>query len=494
MKRNHLVLSAITVSAAIALLFSACRKINDYTELGGDLIPPVDNIHTFDTSISLQTYNDTFGLASDSERITRADEQFIGLINNDPIFGKTDARLFFELKNPYYGSYPFARKDSVIIDSIVMVLNYVETYGDTNTAQLLKVYEISQNPSTNVFKEDSNYLIRRENFVYNTATALNELPYRFILPSTLKDSVKVFRDTSARQLRIRLDTNFARRLMNYDTTNGYKNDSIFRTLFRGFAIRSEGPGNALIGVNVNSTNTKLAFYYNCPKVGGGGRDTAVSYLYFTPNCGTANYVKRDYTGTAIAAAAGLSVEAPIVYIQKTPGSFAKIKIPALASLSNRVIHRAELIVEQLYDPSDAMFPPPDRLYVDAYDPSITSSYKYRTIPYSLDVSTISGYNFANFGTTPVNDKDPGGRAIKVWKFNLSRYVQHIVTQTQASYELRLYAPLTIKGKTWLSGTTSEIDVFPSTYVNGSIAAGRIRVGGGNHPTQRMRLRLIYSKL
>jgi hypothetical protein len=489
-KKDYLVLSLLALVATVAVLFSACRKINDYTEVGGGLIPPIDNIHTFDTIMNVQIYNDTFGLATDSEVVTRADEHFIGLINNDPIFGKTDARLFLELKNPYYGVYPFARKDSVQIDSAVLVLGYVETYGDSTIPQLLKVYEITGAG----LRADSNYLIRKEPVIYNTALPLNQPPFTFVTPKNLDDSVKVFRDTTANQLRIRLDTNLARRLINYDTTNGYKNDSIFKTLFKGFAIRSESGGNAVMGFNLNGANTKFAVYYHAPKKGGGGLDTAVTYFYFTSDAGSANYVKRDYSGTPVAAAAGLPTEASIGYIQKTPGTFVNVKIPGLGNLSNRIVHRAELIVEELYDPSDATFPPPERLYLDASDPTITTPYKFRSIPYSLDISSVSGFDFLNFGTAPLPGKDPAGNNIKIWKFNLSRYVQHIVTGTQTSYDLRLSAPLTLKGVTRLVGTTVETNVYPATYVNGSIVTGRMRVAGGSTHPQRVRLHIIYSKL
>ena len=35
-----------------------------------------------------------------------------------------------------------------------------------------------------------------------------------------------------------------------------------------------------------------------------------------------------------------------VYIQTSPGSYATLKIPGLTGLSNRIIHRAELIMDQ----------------------------------------------------------------------------------------------------------------------------------------------------
>lgn len=486
MRKRYFAISFTAIVFIVAILFSACRKINDSTDLGGGLIPPVDNITTFDTTISVQAFNDTFGLANDSQYLSRGAEHFVGLINNDPFFGKTDARMYFELKPALYGTYPFARPDSVKIDSVVLVLNYLDTYGDTNAAQQLKVYEITSNNFTN----DSSYLIRQEHFSYNTASPLS-LPGQFFYPRNLDDSVKVFRDTTRNQLRIKLDTNFARRLFNYDTTNAYKSDSIFRTNFRGFALRSEGAGNAIMGFDFGTINTKLAIYYNHPKAGGGGRDTTVSYFFFTSLSAAAQYVKRDYSGSPLQASLGGATDDPVVYLQGSPGTFATVKIPALGTLSNRVIHRAELIVEELYDISDSTFYAPEALYLDASDPSITvSNYKYRTIPYDL-AYTISGFDFRGLGCLPLNTKDASGNPIKVWKFNISRYVQHVLTHTQTLYDLRLSAPFTLNE---CYGIPPGTDVIYPLFVNSSVAKGRIRVGGGNHPTQRMRLRLVYSKL
>lgn len=500
MKKRYLVLLLLTIISLVAL-FPSCRKINDYSEIGGGLIPPIDNINTFDTSLTVEVYNDTFSLQTDSLRITPSDEHFLGQINSggaDPFFGKTDARIFVQTKPGTYGSYPFVRKDSVKIDSVVLVLNYVETYGDTDVQQSVKVYEVK---NTNIFRFDSSYLVRKENFTYNTGSPLND-PFSngLFFPRNLNDSVKVFRDTTANQLRIRLDTNFARRMFNYDTTNAYKSDSLFNVFFNGFAIRNEGFGNAIMGFNLNSTNTKLAFYYNCPKVGGGGRDTVVSYFYVTSLSGAANYVTRDYGGTAVAAAAGIASPAAIGYIQKSPGTFATLKIPDLPTLNNRVVHRAELIVEQLYDPLDAKFKTPLNLMLDASDPSITSNIKFRTIPSSLDFSSLSGFNFAGFGTIPKDTIDASGNKVKIWRFDISRYVQHILTQTQTSYTLRLHSPLTLRGKTKVSGTTTDFEIpeDPPSYLNANIANGRIRIVGntGHADTNphRIRLRIIYSKL
>lgn len=477
------------ILAAVALI-SSCRRINDFTDVGGGLIPPIDNINTFDTSIRVQTFNDTFGILTDSFRIISSDQHFLGLINNDNFFGKTDAQLFFELKPELSGfftngTYPFPRKDSLVLDSVVLVLGYAGRYGDSTIPQTINVYELTQ-----AFKADSSYLIRQQPLAYGPQ--LNP-GGQLVFPSRLDDSVKVFRDTTAGQLRLKLDTNFARRMMNYDTTNAYRSDSAFKTYFKGFAVKSVSSGNAIIGFNLSgNVNTKLAFYYKMPKKTGTLDSLNVTYFTFYSQCQSANYIKRDYSGSPVEAAAGQVLESPFVYIQKTPGTYANIKIPDLPSISNRVVHRAELIMEQVYDPQDDQLTPPSTLYVDAFDPSISSRNKFRTLPASQDLSpNTSNLDLTGFGVVPEDGKDPFGRTIKIWKFNVTRYVQHIVRGTQTSYDLRVYSPLTFSGKAKLLGTDFDL---AGVYVGTSIANGRVRLGGGNHPNQRMRLRIIYSKL
>ena len=255
MNTRNLALSFLAIVTTVAIVFSACKKINEATELGGGLIPPIDNITTFDTSLTIQAFNDTFGLANDSQYISKSDEFFLGKINSDPFFGKTDARMFFELKPAFY-KYTFATSipDSLAIDSVVLVMGYVETYGDTLSAQTINVYEMDQ---SNNFKGDSSYLIRQNSFTYS-----NLLGSRTVIPATLNDSVKSYRDTTANQLRIRLSNSFGARLLSYDSTSSaltgaYGSDSAFRSKFKGFAVQSMGSGNAVMGFDMNSYLHKM---------------------------------------------------------------------------------------------------------------------------------------------------------------------------------------------------------------------------------------------
>jgi hypothetical protein len=474
-KNRYLILAAAPIFFIAFFFLSSCKKINEPTELGNDLIPAVDNITTFDTTLSVETYNDLFSILNDSTRSTSANEHFLGEINNDPLFGKTEGSLFLELKPNIY-PYQFAAvKDSLAIDSVVLVLSYKSTYGDSVAPQNVNVYEID--PANN-FRRDTAYLIRERPFASQgplLATMNNVIPWR------LRDSVHLFQEDASNQLRIKLNNSFGQRLLNYDTSV-YKTDSTFKLSFKGFEITAKG-GNSLLGFQLSDTNTKLAIYY---RYGGLDKKT-VSYFRFTSLSASANYVKRDYTGSQLSTYLGGVTPDNLVFIQNTPGSFATIKIPGLRNLNNRIIHRAELIVEEVYDPSDAIFTPPGFLYLDAYD---SSKSKFRTIPFDVALDATGNLNYQAFGMVGKKTIDGLGNPITIWNFNLSRYIQHIVSQALPVYDLRLHTPY-FTYNLYKSGTTDTELFIP---VNTNYAVGRVRVGGGNHPTQRMRLRIVYSKI
>ena len=499
MKKQFLAVSLGTLIFSTLLLWS-CRKINESTSLGDDLIPPVDNIHTFDTLLDVEVFNDTFSIATDSTLYSDTYAQYLGHISNDPFFGQTDARMYLQLKPSFYPYFFSGRPDSLHIDSVVLVLDYLETYGDTLASQTINVYEIAQSSN---FSNDSiiaygGYRIRENNISY-----AGLLGSRTVQPYTLDDSIKVYKDTTAKQLRIRLDDSFGQRLLSYDSAAGirqaYRSDSLFNTYFKGFALESTS-GNALMGFNLNGTNTKLAIYYrddngDAPVA---NWDTLVTYMGYAANSASAQFVKRDYSGTPVAAVAGQTTPADIAYIQATPGTYARIRVPSLAGLNNRIVHRAELIMEQVYDISDSTFPVPGGLFLDARDPSLAGP-GYRTIPYDFQFDLSNQPNHSSFGSFPYRGKDPNGNSINIWRFNLSRYVQHLVNDTEPYYDFRLTAPIYLE-EYYRVGAATNTSVQTTVPLNVAAGKGRVRLhggGDGSQPSpnpQRMRLRVVYSKI
>lgn len=459
--------------------------MNEATDLGSSLIPPIDNLTTFDTTLSVEAYNGLFTADEDSMAVT--DEsvlQFLGNINNDPLFGKTEASMYFELRPGYFKySFPFAKNDLIALDSVVLVLGYSGIYGDSILPQQVGVYEI---PASQSFRYDSShtYSIYKSNITVGDGLG----PVKTIIPQTLNDSVFPYNEQSANQLRIPLYNSFGQRLLNYDSTNAYASDSAFKTYLNGIAIlpQNNGIANGLMAFDLTDTNTKLSLYVRYKKED--KIDTAVVNFRLANFPAIANYINRDYTGSQQATYQGGTEPDDLLFIQNAPGSYATIKVPGLKSLSNRIIHRAELIVEQVADPLDNIFPAPQYLYLDAYDSANT---KYRTVPYDFGFTSAGTLNSDDFGMRGQKTTDNAGNEITIWRFNLSRYLQHMVNGTEPAYSFRLSAPFRISETYRGEGTT---DMQQRLQINSAYAVGRVRVGGGNHVTQRMRLRIIYSKL
>ena len=457
-----------------SLLNWHCTKI-DTTNIGGSLIPAVDNVNTFDTIINVIANNiDSVPFGKECATIYPTDQHALGYIGNDPYFGTTKATIYTELKP---ANFPFsfdAKPAARTLDSIVLVLSYKKTWGDSTIPQTVTVHEIS-----NTFTPDSSSC---SSYSFNAAV-LGAVTYK---PQRLSDSIKVFRDTTARQLRIKLSNSFGQSLLSRDTI---QTDSIFKLLLKGFAIVPDNSGNALTYYGLTDPNTKLAIYYKYKTTN--LTDTAVVTNFSLYNGDkSANTIVRNRSGAEISNVANIINPAGdnFIYIQTSPGSYAELKIPALTGLSNRIVHRADLIMEQVSPtPLDNILSPPNFLFLDIKD-SVNGA--YHPIPCDFtapggqpDIGTFGGYK------TTVN-------SVVRYSFNISRYVQKIITNHKTNATVRLKAPNYVKT------LVSYIDdckqplaslLFPLN----NAAEGRVKLVGGTATgtaVNRIRLRIIYSKL
>ncbi|GAB3426296.1 hypothetical protein GCM10027516_30090 [Niabella aquatica] len=468
----------------------------------------MDNIHTFDTTLEVETYNGLFDPVTDSFKMRYNYMHILGLINSDPIFGKTDARIFFQLSS---GGYRFKNvPGSLYLDSVVLVLDRGTyrsvNYGDTLAPQTIRVSEID--PSAE-FKADS-VTAYQLNKLFPTTGVLGTAT---IVPASLKDSSVLinypnYGDTTpvANQIRIKLSNSFGQRLLSYDSTGIRNYDSVFATKFKGFAIESVGGGNALMGIDLTSSNTRLELYYRYDNATTPtDMDTSVVTYSFLGSSSyanaNANYIKRDYSGTQVLTGSGDQVPDPVVYIQNNPGTYTHIKIPKLGALPNCVVHLAELQMESIYDVSDSIFYPWPNIFLDVYD---SSAAKYKLVPNLFSLSSTSGGYALNgleaFYSTKTllqpfyYKKDASDNRVRQLRFNLTRYAQQIVSHHQTAYLMRLYAPTAVRLPLGDPAATDDIKVTIPTSTGGVPGIGRIRFGGGNHPTQKMKLRIVYSKL
>lgn len=112
---------------------------DDIGELGRNLVPPEDEIATYIDSLE----NITFSYSSDDTIRSRSYTVMLGSYEDD-IFGKQTANLASRFYHEY-SSYFAISPDSFIIDTIYLsftLANY--RYGDTNSTQHIKVYELDE--------------------------------------------------------------------------------------------------------------------------------------------------------------------------------------------------------------------------------------------------------------------------------------------------------------------------------------------------------------
>ncbi len=479
-KRNF---SLIPIS--IIVIFFACTKIVT-TNIGSSLIPPGDGVLTKDTFIDLSTKN----IGDSAIYPGLADDQVLGY-TSDPFFGKTSAQINVQIQ-PSFFPYSFqVSKDSLYLDSAVLVLHCDGIYGDSTQNLALRVFQIANSTPLASFTKDSLYSTNAT-VPANIELTDNGLP-AYINPASLKDSVHVFQDSGVNQVRIRLSTDFMRKFVNgYDASSTYASDTTFNNDFRGFQISADPTGNALLKINLLNTDTKLALYYRYQRSDSAGKqDTTVRY--FNVNSGTcahSNYIKRDRSGSQLANYyPSANTEDSLLFLEAGPGVFSQISVPDLSGLQNIMIHRAELLMEEVPDNStnnDQLFPPPN-LLVTAY----SSDSAKRVLLYSDMIGSTGLLDLTTFGSYPVTNYDAtSGKIYYTYNFNISRYIQGLADSKYKPFKLVLYAPYYNE---YLYAT--ELSTHPysiGTSPINTVACGRIRLGGGNNTQHRMRLHIVYS--
>ena len=498
---------AVTASLLISLIGWNCTKL-DTTDIGSDLLPAVDNVKTFDTVLLV---NSTQGFFGDSDYISKYEDFTVGAITNDPLFGRTTANIYMQMKPPFYPYYFGSPGDTVNgpglgFDSVVLCLKYAGFWGDSSLPINLEVREVSDF----IFR-DSVYNINKTNYKPNTG---NFLASTSVDVRKMGDTIRFNngRDRVINQIRIKLPNAWGAALFAKDSTinganNAFYKDSLYRVAYNGLAVVSTGGSNGLLYVSLSDTASKLEIHYK--KRNGGKIDSVYSSFRFNPNIGSfsnpntplvsnaSNYIERNRSGFPVANPAPGEH-----YIQTAPGTFVNLNIPGLAGLSNRIVHRAEIIVEQIpTHPGplgfDDIFSAPNFLYVDLKDTGTTNKWK----PVYFDLNTNEFYDpdfktqikyfpsqidFQYFGGNRRSKTDPlTGLQIKYYNINVSRYVQQIVTDRTRAYDMRLYAPFNINYAQY-SGA-----FIP--YGN-NMAFGRVKIGSGTNPNYRLRLRIVYSKI
>jgi hypothetical protein len=370
---------------ALVITASSCKK--ERNPVGSDALPQdlLMNSKGIDT-FSLITYSEL------EDSVVSMDAQF-NLLGSyvDPEVGQVEAGFYTQLSLSGF-SPDFGNLNELSIDSCVLAFEYGGYYGSLSE-QLFEVYEIADDLS-----RDStyyNYSSVQTEFEQLVPTLNNE---GSITPNPLVRSV-VGEDTLNPQLRIPLDTVFARDLL--ELASNSTDDEAFLDEMKGLYIKvnntsqSIGDGGILY-LSSTSAASKMTVYYTI-----NGEQEEFDFLIVN-NAIDFNKVSFDYSNTNVEQLIADSTFGQNTYYAQSFSMRGKIDIPSLGNLPKDVIvHEATLELPISYYTGGDFYP-------------------------SSEI-TVSSRLFDGDDTKYIIDGNVSfNQSSKSYRINLRRYVQNLL--------------------------------------------------------------------
>ena len=323
----------------LPLLFTNCKKKD--TTVGSAAFDPTElllagavdtfTINTYTTiEDSITTRNPTFNLLGEM---------------NDPIFGKISTSFYTQVRlvsaNPDFGAL-----SDIIVDSFVLAMRFGDHTGNYSE-QTFEVYELQDAISSDTavkFYEFSTLPLKQplKNLVMPGKGTFKPDPLgEAVIDTLLVDP----------QMRLSLDTNFAKTLLN-EAINGtsFASNDAFIDFFKGFYIKTNNPTQApgqgaIYSLDMRSSASKLTIYYRrLQQVNGVPTYVVKNYDFvINENCQSFNHVEFDRSGTKVSAADGNKVSGNTEFYAQAFGVRAVVEIPGLSNLpKTALIHKAVL--------------------------------------------------------------------------------------------------------------------------------------------------------
>ena len=466
-------LRQFTFWSLLAGLVYTLGGCSESTIVGQNLVPSIDNIHTFQTdtfSVRTRTVQD-----GDSSISSNRNSLLVGAINTDPQFGRSTAIGYFQLGLP---SNEFSFRDSLqTIDSLVLSLAYKGYYGDSLASQQFTAYRILD-PGFN----DTTAYYTFQQFAIDLNNPLGTV---IVTPQSLEDSVMVDSLMQAPQLRIRLSQALGQEFLQQSSSAAFYNDSAFHHYFRGIALVPDSGSagrSSLILLDMTNGLDGMTVYYSTP-----AHDSLSAFFPFSgvPSGGddaSSDYIHRDYSSSEVAMHLNnTSVSGDsLLYLQSSPGLHVDLDIPYLQQFPNALINQAQLILTQIPDPGNSYqtFQAPPQLFLWKYSKNRDSLNYIFDAGLSYDPTTGSNNltNATYFGGHRQYITNAQGIQVAQYRFNITRYMQHLISdpylgETNYGFRVVVQDP---------QGLTTD--------------QGRVVVGGGTHSQYALKLQVTYTKI
>lgn len=394
-----------------------------------------DSLLTGNDAIGVNYYDD-FSIVCNTEKDTvySGKNRDVALLGNiyEPNFGSSYASFYTNFRllsnNVNLGTAPIS------IDSCYLQVEVKNYYGKFTNPFDIIVYRLSESINgTEDYMTDRSFSVQlpeigRHNLTYTKGIALIKIP---------------------------LYNSFGQDIVNQSGTTNLANNVNFQEWLKGIyvTVNNTLPGDGMLNLSLVGGNSKMVFFYKAS-----GDTTKRFEIPINSQCTQVNHYVRSKSGSTVDNAALNQMASPgstKAYVDGLASYRTTIKINHLDTFSLVAVNKAELLVFPIFE--DSVYNLPERLFISRIDDE------------GKDIVLEDYTSLANLGglrdTTTLN-----GNIVPVYKLNLTRYVQSIISHEFSNNGLRLY-------------------VFPS-----NITSERMVLGGGNHPTRPMKLRLITTQI
>jgi len=340
--------SYITFSISVLFLgglflLSSCD--DEGTLIGENLQPPTDkfSVNYYD-EFPVEVYTGSLdSLRSDEIPLAVAGEF------TDPVFGTTYADFISQVR--FSSELVFSDNsvvDSLVVDSLIVFLEVIDSYGDTNSIMEINVHELKKD----VYLESAYYSNLNQEDLY----------YENVIGSASYDAYDTI-------IKIHLNNTLAERII-ADTNIWISQDSLFQE-FKGLYFTSDiqsGKG-MLTNFNLLSLSTEMVLFFHYPS-----SDTLYYSFSISQKSARINMFSHDFSTAD--PAYGIThlndnIEDSVSYVQGLAGAFTKFSFPTLENWRDSLpiaINKAELVVNlSTDDPFSSEFTPPDFLDIKICD-------------------------------------------------------------------------------------------------------------------------------
>ncbi len=276
----------------------------------------------------------------------RADETMLAVAGEliDPVFGTTCADFISQVRL----SSELVFSDDPVIDSLIVFLEVIDSYGDTNSIMEINVHELKKD----VYIDSAYY----SNFNQE------DLFYENVVGSANYDAYDTL-------IKIYMNIPFAERII-ADTNILISQDDFVQEV-KGLYFTSDiQSGNGVITtLNLLSYSSEMMLFFHYPS-----SDTLYYSFSISQSSARINMYSHDFSTAD--PAFGIThlndnIEDSVSYVQGLSGAFTKFSFPTLENWRDSLpiaINNAELVVNlSTDDPYSSEFTPPDYLDIKILD-------------------------------------------------------------------------------------------------------------------------------